>query len=292
MSKLERRLNVCRDDLADIRLKNQVEAKRYVEGRPARISCPVADLLHNPQIGAALDRQALHGEMVKVFEDKNGFSWIQRDLDGYVGYVASGALSPPGNAPSHIVAVPRTFVYPGADLRFPHKDALSMGSTVNVTGEAETRGTLYAVLEDGSSIIAKHLRPIQDHADDFVSVAETLIYTPYLWGGNNGFGIDCAGLIQLSMIMTGRVVPADSDLQAASVGVPVDTKNRKYDNLQRGDLVFWQGHAGIMQDGETLLHSSGHTMNVASEPLLGAVERIAYLYDYPTIVRRPSASLG
>jgi len=156
-----------------------------------------------------------------------------------------------------------------------------------VTGNEETRGTHYAELENGRFVIAKHLRSIDAHSSDFVAVASTLIHTPYLWGGNTGFGLDCAGLIQLSMMMCGRAVLADSDMQAETIGAPVNTDNRIYDNLQRGDLVFWKGHAGIMEDDRILLHASGHTMNVAREQLLEAVERIAYLYDYPTIVRRP-----
>ncbi len=287
MSRLDHRLNAYRDDLADAQLKGRVVAARFVEGTPGEIVAGVADLLSKPETGASLDRQALKGEQVRVFETVNGFSWISRDIDGYVGYVDAADVAKPATPKTHIVSVPRTFVYPAADLRFRHIGQLSMGAKVVVKGEAETRGTLYNILENDSAVIAAHLRPVDDHGSDFVSVAETLIYTPYLWGGNSGFGIDCAGLVQLSMLMAGKAVPADSDMQALSIGTPLDTQDHTYNNLQRGDLVFWKGHVGIMQDEKTLLHSSGHTMNVACEPLMDAVGRIAYLYDYPTIVRRP-----
>ena len=45
--------------------------------------------------------------------------------------------------------------------------------------------------------------------------------------------------------------------------------------LERGDLVFWKGHVGIMRDALTLLHANGHHMAVASEPLREARDRIA-----------------
>ena len=57
--------------------------------------------------------------------------------------------------------------------------------------------------------------------------------------------------------------------------------------LQRGDLVFWQGHVGIMLDAERLIHSNGHHMSTVIEPLEQAVERIARLFGPVTGFRRP-----
>ena len=44
--------------------------------------------------------------------------------------------------------------------------------------------------------------------------------------------------------------------------------------LRRGDIVFWQGHIGIMLDATRLLHANGHHMAVAIEPLAEAEARI------------------
>jgi cell wall-associated NlpC family hydrolase len=46
------------------------------------------------------------------------------------------------------------------------------------------------------------------------------------------------------------------------------------EGLQRGDLVFWKGHVGIMADGIMLLHANAHHMAVVLETLPEAVERI------------------
>lgn len=280
------RLNAFRSDLADARLKGVVEAERFAAGRPARITVGVANVRKAPAKDAGVNTQFLFGDDVQVFEDKDGFAWVQGERDGYVGYVASTALGPRASAPTHVVSVPRTFLYPGPDLRFPPSGQLSMGSSVAVTGSAETRGTAYAVLASGEAVIARHLRRVADHAADYVTVAEEFLGTPYLWGGVSGFGIDCSGLVQLAMRMAGRDVLRDSDMQASGLGEPFDP-GADFSGLRRGDLVFWKGHVAVMTDNRDMIHANGHTMLVSREGLREAVERIGYLYGGPTGFRRP-----
>ncbi|WP_137929452.1 C40 family peptidase [Mesorhizobium comanense] len=286
MTARDARLHAFRADLADARLKGEVEADRFVAGRPARITVPVADLRKAPRADAGINTQFLSGDDVLVFEDSQGWAWVQGERDGYVGYVAAAELGERGQAPTHIVSAPRTFVYPGADLRFPIAGRLSMGSTVTVTGAAETRGTHYALLPSGEALIEGHLRPLGAIEADYVSVAEMFVGTPYLWGGVSGFGIDCSGLVQLAMRMAGRDVLRDSDMQAQSVGEPFEP-GPDYSGLRRGDLVFWKGHVAIMTDAEAMIHANGHTMLVSREGLRDAVARIGYLYGGPTGFRRP-----
>ena len=92
---LDRRLNAYRDDLADIRLKEKVEAERFVAGRPARVTSHFLDILSKPDAGTSMDAQVLYGHSVLVFESRNGWSWIQSETDGYVGYVQDAGLGNP-----------------------------------------------------------------------------------------------------------------------------------------------------------------------------------------------------
>jgi cell wall-associated NlpC family hydrolase len=278
---LDRRLHAFRPDLADIRLKGEVEAERYVEGEAAVITAPVVDVRPKPDPSVGIDTQFLFGEPVTVFETAGGWSWVQSEVDAYVGYVPADAVATDHPAATHVVSVPRTFLYPGPDLRFPIAASLSMGSRLAVVGDAETRNTRYLLLADGTAVIAAHCRPVGDILDDDpVAIAGLFLQTPYLWGGRSGHGIDCSALVQLSMQMSGRDAPRDSDMQSA-FGSAI-TRN----DLRRGDLVFWTGHVGFMEDSDSLLHANGHTMQVTREPLSEAIARIEPLYGLPTSYRR------
>ncbi|AGS20093.1 NlpC/P60 family protein [Rhizobium etli] len=283
MTMLDRRLHAYRPDLAEAGLEGKVEASRFVEGAAARVALPVAALRPEPDLARGIDTELLLGEDVTVFDRADGWCWVKAASDGYVGYLKAEALSQAGPAPTHIVTVQRTFLYPEPELRKPHRAILSMGSRVHVAGEAEVRGNHYVVLTDGTAIFARHVQPIGalDGAD-YVGIAARFLETPYLWGGRSGLGIDCSGLIQLAMLMVGRPAPRDTDMQAAGLGEPIDRSE-----IRRGDLVFWKDHVAIFEDPQTILHANGHSMTVARENFDAAVERIGSLYQRPTGYRRP-----
>lgn len=279
---LDRRLNVFRADIADAKLEGRVEAQRFITGEPAQVALPVIGLRPKPDIASGIDTELLLGEPIRVFDSADGWAFVQAEVDGYVGYVPDAAVGAV-EATTHIVIAPRTFLYPAAELRKPPVAALSMGSRLTFVGEEETRGTRYLMTAKGEGVIASHCLPVdQQISSDYVAVALRFLETPYLWGGRSGFGIDCSGLVQLSMAMTGKFALRDTDMQVKSLGTEIER-----DALRRGDLVFWKGHVGIMEDEKTLLHANGHTMNVAREKLDEAIERIGWLYDRPTAYRRP-----
>lgn len=279
----DRRLNAFRPDLADIALQGKVEAERFVTGVAARITVPVIGLRPAPDLTRGIDTELLLGEDVTVFERRDGWCWVKAASDGYVGYLPETAVSSDTPAPTHVVVPQRTLLYPEPELRKPHVGVLSMGSRVRVREAVEgPRHNRYVVLEDGTAIFEKHVRPIEAVDEDYVAVALRFKETPYLWGGRSGLGIDCSGLVQLSLKMAGHSAPRDTDMQAAGLGEPIAREE-----LRRGDLVFWPGHVAIMEDTETMVHASGHTMSVTREGFEAAIERIRWLYDLPSGYRRP-----
>ncbi|MCX5580682.1 C40 family peptidase [Kaistia terrae] len=285
---LDARENAFRPDLADARLRGHVEAERFVEGDLRRIVVPSTPMRRAPRSDALIDSEALMGELVRVFEQTaEGWAWVQLETDAYVGYVSSDALGPVDPVPTHRVTALRTFVYSAADLKFPPVAALSMGSLLALGQEAETRGTQYRWLADFSgAVVARHVTAVDEAFDsDFVRVAERFLETPYLWGGRSSLGLDCSGLVQLSLAATGVPVPRDTALQESAIGSQVESGLDG--ELRRGDLLFWNGHVGILRDPATLLHASGFQMAVVSEPLSDVLARYNRAGIAVTSVRRP-----
>jgi cell wall-associated NlpC family hydrolase len=284
---LDPRRHPFRDDLAAEALRGLVFAPRYVAGELRQVISGAAPLWTRATNGAGWDSQALYGELVTVYDERDGLAWVQLAHDGYVGYVPASALSPAIVAPTHRVAAPGTCIYAAPDAKALTGASLGLNAVVSVA----EMGPSFAVLVGGGFVPVPHLTEVGTFASDFVAVAERLIGTPYVWGGKTRQGIDCSGLVQTAMHAAGLAAPRDSDMQLAELGAPVEVRG-DLAGLRRGDLIFWKGHVGILTDGATLLHANAHHMAVTAEPLPAAVDRIARSGSAITAIKRMEPSGG
>ncbi len=101
-----------------------------------------------------------------------------------------------------------------------------------------------------------------------IAEAEKLVGVPYLWGGMSAKGVDCSGLVRISHIMNGILLPRNAS-QQIKCGDRVEL-----DQLQRGDLVFFGTpatgekpmrvtHVGIYLGDGRIIHSS-HRVRINS----------------------------
>jgi cell wall-associated NlpC family hydrolase len=263
------RLTPARPDLAAKYLEGKVKATRFVIGEEFSVVDAIAPLREAPASDAMLLTQALKGERVKIY-DRNGegFAWGQLNSDGYVGWLPDRALVKPAATPTHKITSLRTFAFPGPSIKLPPVDTLVMGDLITVVREDGA----FAVTREGWYLPRQHAGSIDRYESDFVAVAERFAGTPYLWGGKSSFGIDCSGLVQVSLNAAGTGCPRDSDMQQDGLGrVLSPAESRK---LQRGDLIFWKGHVAIARDGHTVVHANAHHMLTVIENTNDAIARI------------------
>jgi len=272
MTELDPRLNAYRPDLAAVSLEGRVEAARFVTGRPAQVACGVADLRRRPAPTAPLDTQLLFGETVTVYDQADGWAWVQNGTDDYVGYVAAGALAAEIAPATHTVSVPRTFLYPEPDLKAPPLDALGLMSRVRVTGQ-EGHFAEIVVGATRGWVHAAHLAAPGQEAPDYVATALGFLGAPYLWGGRSSLGLDCSALVQLALARAGRPCPRDTAAQARALGEAVEWRPGQ-SVPRRGDFVFFPGHVAIALDGSRVVHTNAGAMLTAIEPLAGLEARV------------------
>ncbi len=277
------RITPWRPDLAAAHLSDTMEARNFTAGTRRAVHISIAPLHAGPGEDAPRVSEALLGEAVMVFEERDGWAWAQLQSDDYVGYLPAVALGPEPGEATHRVASLRTFRYAAPDIKSQVTGWASLNSRLEVV---EDDGIL-ARLGNGEYVVSGHLAPLDEPAPDFVAVAQGLAGTPYLWGGKSSLGLDCSALLQQSLTAAGTACPRDSDMIEAQIGVELDRTGQDVPP-QRGDLVFWSGHCGILTSATELLHANAHHMATVIEDAAEAFARIARVSGPITSIRRIS----
>ncbi|TFI57154.1 peptidoglycan endopeptidase [Sphingomonas parva] len=251
---LDPRIHAWRKDIADVGLAGRLFAPHYA--RPLIRDCGLlpTPLRAEPQDDAAAVSELLPGEKFAVLDITSGWAWGYSLLDHRVGYIEAIELADPLE-PTHVVVEAGAPIQTCGDPLSPPLATLPMGSRLH----GEPHGAMLHI--EAGCVPLAYLQRVDRHEDDPVIVAQRLLGAPYRPGGRTIHGIDCAGLVQLSLQLCGIDCPRDVDHQRR-LGEPLPDDAP----LHRGDLLFCEDHVGMMVDDMMAIQVSLESRRVSVEP--------------------------
>jgi cell wall-associated NlpC family hydrolase len=225
-----------------------------------------APFLLEPEPFAELASEILYGETVETISHHGDYLKAKCLTDGYEGYIEKSALSDDLVDFTHKVIKLHSFIYNEPDYKSRSVTYLSFLSRLSVTGDEENG---FAEIEGGGWIWTDDIAPKDYKIQDYTKAAEMFIGIPYVWGGRTSRGLDCSGLVQLSLLHAGIACPRDSGDQHKQIkGEHIELTNAYApDGLKRGDLVFFKGHVGIMTSPSHILNATARTLDIRTEEL-------------------------
>ena len=215
--------------------------------------------------------QLLYGESFNIEREEGDYYYGTCTHDDYAGYALKSQVKPlkeNEKPPSDLIYVPSTHLY--AKPSFKTQPILSLSYLSRLSVTQEQKGD-FTKVDNGKWIFTNHIKSLSNfpYKLDTIELAKSFLGTPYLYAGRSVFGIDCAGLIQILMMAQGYSYPArDCCDQETTLGEAVS-----HDDIQAGDIVYFEGHVGLMIDDKHILNATSRHMTTLIENL-SDLERI------------------
>ena len=266
-------LLVCPYTMADNSAPIPSDTVEYL-GANASV-CPVRE---NPSYGAEQATQLLFGEVCELVERQRRWTKVRSTIDGQIGWVSSSMLTPISSviasslSPDRLDAVVVTPMATATPINGGAPLLLTLGTRLpNYSqGTFEVLGQQYRIPSICVNVTtAKRSTGAADlQRSDLVRIAQSLLNTPYLWGGKNAMGLDCSGFTQVVYAAIGVNILRNAREQITQ-GEQV---NRLADALP-GDLAFFGytdrntqaikiTHVGLLLSPTEIIHCAGGRVHV------------------------------
>jgi len=234
-----------------------------------QISLPKAEVRANPSLKFELTNELLFGEKIKIQRDIGDWVLCSATHDNYLGWIEKKGLTNVLETNHRVISL-RSFVYEKDDIKANTIFHLSLGSKINIISKKEIWSKIKFINNNEvriGYIPSKDIIETNKTITNWVDTAEKFINTPYKWGGRDSQGIDCSALIQLSLETAGLNFPRDTIDQHRKIEIVNN------DIKDRGSLIYWDGHVGVMTNKNKILHANAFHMTVIKEPLIDVIKR-------------------
>ena len=242
--------------------------------------CPVRE---DPSYAAEQATQLLFGEVCEFLERHRGWTKIRSTVDGQVGWVSSSMLTPTSSviasslSPDRLDAVVAHPIATATPINGGAPLLLTLGTRLpNYSqGVFEVLGQQYRipsicvnVTTAKQSTGAADLQRSDLQRSDLIMIAQSLLNTPYLWGGKNAMGLDCSGFTQVVYAAVGVNLLRNAREQITQ-GEVVSTL---LESLP-GDLAFFGHtdrdtqemkitHVGLLLSPTEIIHCAGGRVHI------------------------------
>ena len=266
----------------------------------------------NPDYESPLETQALMGTIVEIIGEESYWRQVVTP-EPYTAWctnlglveMTAEQINEYKAAPKYICTVQHSGVYETPSVKSRRLSDLSMGNLLRIVYKegkkvkpSVKKKWAEVMLPDGRKgwTPATDLKPFAEWAgkqkltaENIVSTAMQFEGTPYLWGGASSKGLDCSGLVRLTFMMNGHLLPRNASQQVnhgreiimeCNHSITPDSDKlyqemlTRTKHLQPGDLVFFGSpetfwskekitHVGIYIGNGRIIHAS-HKVRVNS----------------------------
>jgi len=263
----------------------------------AVVNNSVANIRSKPKHSAELATQAILGTVLNVLKINGDFYLIQTP-DRYISWVDHGGVTLMTDEElnkwqaSTKIMYTQTFghVYASENKDSPIVSDIVLGAQLALL---EITNNFYKVvypdnrvgfINKKEAVVYKDwIDTLKPSGDLIEQTAKRFVGSPYLWGGTSTKGMDCSGFTKTVYLMNGFVIPRDAS-QQINAGEIID-KNLAFENLQKGDLLFFGKKATDSTKQRTthvgiwLGNNKGEFIHSASKARINSINAEADNYD-------------
>ncbi len=224
---------------------------------------PIINLYKKKSITSKIVTQMLYGENFTILKRSGKWCKIKLHTDNYVGFIIGKKFAKPSK-PTYKVSVLAANIYGRPSSKSKQNKKLTFSSKIH----AKEKYGSFTKFEN-RWIRTKDLRSINYKDKNIFSKINLFEGKKYKWGGKNFNGVDCSALVQLFFNFNNEFCPRDTKDQ-----LNYFKKKIKLRNVNRNDLIFWQGHVAITLSKNKLIHAYGPSKKVSIMNINYAIKRI------------------